>query len=389
MKIDPGLLQFATPTQARYVAAIEEHGGVRKAAAQLGVHRRSIERSINAMRRAAAMRGYSPQHDQTHVVPDTQYVKGVSTLYDARGNVSAQWVKTSAKREEMEAAIRAFAEGLADEVRGQAKPAPSPGADLDDLLTVYPLGDPHVGMYAYDKETGNDYDLNIAISDNRQATDRLSKCAPKSKHALIVNVGDYFHADNAESRTRQSGHPLDVDTRISKVVRVGVDLMRYKIDAALAVHERVQVRNAMGNHDELLSVMLSLILEAYYTNEPRVTIETSPRGVWYRRFGRNLIGVTHGDRIKLEDLNGVMSVDAAEDWGKTQHRYWYTGHIHHRKILELRGCIVESFRSLVARDVYTDSHGFRSGRDMYCIVLDKDHGEIERHRVDISMLKAA
>ena len=109
----------------------------------------------------------------------------------------------------------------------------------------------------------------------------------------------------------------------------------------------------------------------------------------YLEFGKNLIGVTHGDRIKLEDLNGIMSVDAAEDWGRTEHRYWYTGHIHHRKILELRGCLVESFRSLVARDAYTDSHGFRSGRDMYCIVLDKDHGEIERHRVDISMLRKA
>jgi len=32
------------------------------------------------------------------------------------------------------------------------------------------------------------------------------------------------------------------------------------------------------------------------------------------------------------------------------------------------------------------TQGYRSGRDMYCIVLHEQHGEIERHRVDVGAL---
>jgi len=387
--IDSALLEYATAAQKVYLNAIAEHGSKGAAAKALGRNQRSLERSIASLYREAVRRGYSPEHDQTHPCPDTQQIKGVSTQYGPDGEILSQWVKTSAKQEQLETVLREFAEGLVDDVKGRAKPVKCPATDSANALTVYPMGDPHIGMFAWNQDAGNDYDLSIATDENRAATDRLARCAPRTRDALIINLGDYFHADNMESRTAKSGHVLDVDTRITKVVRVGVDLMRYKIEAALKIHERVQVRNAVGNHDELLSSMLSLILEAYYSKEPRVKVETSPRAVWYHRFGKCLIGVTHGDRIKLEDLNGVMAVDAAEDWGKTEHRYWYTGHIHHRKMLELRGCVVESFRSLVAKDAYADSHGYRAGRDMCCIVLDKDHGEVERHRIDISMLKAA
>ncbi len=38
-------------------------------------------------------------------------------------------------------------------------------------------------------------------------------------------------------------------------------------------------------------------------------------------------------------------------------------------------------------DAYAIGAGYRSGRDMNAIVLDKDHGEVERHRVDVSQLK--
>jgi hypothetical protein len=55
--------------------------------------------------------------------------------------------------------------------------------------------------------------------------------------------------------------------------------------------------------------------------------------------------------------------------------------------MEFPGVIWESFRTLAGKDAWTASKGYRSGRDMYAIVHAKDYGEVERHRVDISMLK--
>jgi hypothetical protein len=102
-----------------------------------------------------------------------------------------------------------------------------------------------------------------------------------------------------------------------------------------------------------------------------------------------LIGATHGDTTKPEQLLGVMASDRAEDWGQTKHRYWYTGHVHHQSVREFAGVTAESFRTLAAKDAYAAGHGYRAGRDMRCIVLHRDHGEVERHRVDVGMLEPA
>jgi hypothetical protein len=105
------------------------------------------------------------------------------------------------------------------------------------------------------------------------------------------------------------------------------------------------------------------------------------------RFGQNLIGSTHGDGAKPADLPLLMAADRAEDWGKTSFRYWYTGHVHHRSAKEHPGCIVESFRTLAAKDSWHTGQGYRAGRDMYAIVLDREHGEVERYRCDIRMAR--
>jgi len=49
--------------------------------------------------------------------------------------------------------------------------------------------------------------------------------------------------------------------------------------------------------------------------------------------------------------------------------------------------VVESFRTLAAKDAWQAAQGYRSGRDMYAIVLDAEHGEVERHRCDIRQVR--
>jgi hypothetical protein len=97
--------------------------------------------------------------------------------------------------------------------------------------------------------------------------------------------------------------------------------------------------------------------------------------------------VNHGDAVKPQELGAIMSTDRPQDWGDTEFRYWYTGHVHTERKFELRGCTVESFKTLAAKDAWTHTSGYRSGRDMYCIALDKNFGEVERHRVDIKMIR--
>ena len=96
--------------------------------------------------------------------------------------------------------------------------------------------------------------------------------------------------------------------------------------------------------------------------------------------------MVHGNGIKPDQLGQIMAVDRAQDWGETVHRYWYTGHVHTRRVFELPGVLVESFRTLAAPDAWTASMGYRSGRDMHAVTLHAEHGEVIRQRVDPAML---
>ena len=162
--------------------------------------------------------------------------------------------------------------------------------------------------------------------------------------------------------------------------------MRRCIDKALEKHATVQVINEIGNHDDQTAVVLSLCLAQFYENNPRVVVDTSPAHFHWLRFGRCLIGVTHGNNTKPDRLPGIMAADRPQDWGETAHRYWYTGHVHHDSLKEYPGCTVETFRTLAARDAWHHMSGYRAGRDMKADVLHREHGRINRHIVGIEVL---
>ena len=163
--------------------------------------------------------------------------------------------------------------------------------------------------------------------------------------------------------------------------------MIYCIQRMLAKYPKVLVRINRGNHDGHSSYALSLMLSCFFDKEPRVTIDLHPALHWYYRFGKVLIGSTHGDTTKEKDMLPVMAADKPQDWGVTTHRYWYVGHVHHKSVKEYQGGVVEYFRTLAPRDAWHQGQGYRAGRDMCLIVMHREHGEIERHRCDVGSIE--
>jgi hypothetical protein len=342
---------------------------------------------LKRLKKNAAARGVSPEHDMTHQTAEGFVVKGTSTLYGEEGDVRAQWVKTQQAPSQALSQIREAIVEAMEDYRGVYRPRKAPTSDTGDLLACYVMGDPHIGAYAHAEEAGENFDVKIAREDLLNATSRLVSVAPKTDHALIANLGDFFHADNRGNTTTR-GTPVDVDTRWPQVLQAGCMLMVDLITLALSKHPRVSVVNCIGNHDDHTSVMLSAFLAAYFHAEPRVEILPTTNKFHYFEHGKTLIACTHGDTIRLQALSEIMATDQPEMWAKSQHRYWYTGHIHHSTRQELRGSVVESFRTLAAKDAWHMNSGYRSGRDMYCIVHDKEFGEVERHRCDIRRARA-
>lgn len=367
------------------IAALESCGSINKAAKHLGVARYGLQARVKRL----ALKGYSPAHDMTHTVPDGYKVKGVSTLYREDGTVAAQWVKSSADAERQIAMMREAIDALKEDVRGLAKPIVCPKMTLADSLSTYVIGDAHFGLYAWKAESGEDFDTAIASKDLRAAIDLLVAGSPASETGYLVDVGDFLHADNRSNQTPASGNQLDVDTRYQRVIRIAMSALQYCVGRMLQKHKRVKVFITPGNHNPDSAGWMALVLEAYFQNEKRVEVETSPSKYFYQRFGNCLIGITHGDKVKMAELPSIMATDRPEDWGQTKHRMWLTGHIHHTQHQEYRGCFVESFNTLAACDAWHNASGYRAARQMQRIDLDATHGIYSRGIANIGMLRAA
>ena len=327
-----------------------------------------------------------PQHQP---VPPGFTVRKTSSLLDSQGNVRAQWIGASQDEAERWDAFWKACEEQVEKYRGIVAAIPCPGSGEAELLTAYIVGDHHTGMLAWLKETGKDYDLKLSEQLLDRAVDALTARTPASDIGLLVNVGDFFHAENDNQLTPGAGHKLDVDSRASKVTAVGLRMLRRAIDRLLEKHRIVRVINIPGNHDPRLARMIALWLAAVYENEPRVEIIPNENPYMYMRHGLTLLGFAHGDGAKIDALPGIMAADRPEDWGATQYRVWLCGHVHHMSKKEYAGCSVETFRTLAPQDYWAHHKGYRSGQNMSAVTYSSEYGEVSRCVVDIRRLMVA
>lgn len=322
-------------------------------------------------------------HKGSSEIPENYAIKGVSQ-YDP---ASRRWLKTErVKRDKIQEVLDAI-EHVAEKITGISEPVPVPTESEDDLLCLYPWGDPHIGMYAWAQETDDrDFDLEKAENIMFGAVDHLLQRAPNARQAVIASAGDLLHADNQQNRTARSGHALDVDTRYAKVYQVAFSALIRSIDRALEKHEKVRFISVIGNHDDLSAFTLAHAVSCWYRNEPRLTVDLHNRAFHWVRFGKCLLGFTHGHTCKLPQLPAIMAHDRPSDWGETVHRHWVTGHVHHKSFHEFPGCTVETLRTLSPRDAWSAASGYRSQQDMTVQVWHKEHGPIGSSSVNVAQL---
>ncbi len=360
-----------TDRQKEVIAAVDAAGGNQaKAARALGISPQALSESLKAARKSVET-----------VLPDGVPSK-VSTLRNAAGEITAQWVQEKPEEKEK---LNAWKEIIAELTEGvPALPRiPSPPKGLGDLLVGYPIGDHHLGMLAWGQETGGDsWDLKIAEKALELSTNYLVDRAPVSDHALVAFLGDFMHYDSFEAVTPTGRNLLDADGRFPKMVRAAMRSMRRTIENAATKHKNVRVIIEAGNHDLSSTIFLQEAMRMFYEDNPRISVDSSPTHYHYYKFGANLIGTHHGHGPKMAQLPGIMATDQAAEWGKTKYRVWWTGHIHHTQIHEFPGATVESFRVLPPKDAWHHQRGYRSAREMKAIVFSHEFGEVSRLTVN-------
>ena len=224
---------------------------------------------------------------------DGYLVKGVSTYYDGAGNVRGQWVKTKIEEQARADAIRAAYAAMAVDLP-RVEPAAAPLIGSDNLLNLFTLTDSHVGMLAWHREGGADWDMTIAERVLTGCFAAMVEQSPAASTAIVNQLGDWMHYDGFAAVTPMHGHNLDADGRFQKMVEVSVRVLRRIIDLALAKHDRVHVIMAEGNHDLASSVWLRVMFAALYENEPRVTVNDSALPYYAYQHGNTMLAFHHG-----------------------------------------------------------------------------------------------
>lgn len=314
-----------------------------------------------------------------------QHVKGLSTLLDGEGNVTAQWIKTDADKAHRERlALDALNAHMKQYVGSGAIKLQLPLiADCRQNLQVsLMLGDPHIGMLSWHIETGTDFDLAIADQYMTAAIDLLIERSPLAGSCRIVNLGDFFHANDQTGQTPRGKNSLDIDSRFAKVTRVGYGMLNRFVERARLKYPRVEVVSLQGNHDPTISLALQMWLEAMYHGDSSVVIVPNESPYVYRQFGSNLALYHHGDGAKPDQLPGIMAAyDDGKLWGMCPHREIQGGHVHHLQRKEYPGVVFETSRTTAPADFWHHWKGYRAGRGMRSLVHHREFGRIAEHTV--------
>lgn len=346
---------------------------------QYGMSQRVVQRRVKNLKDS----GFDPANDREYNNPENQLVSGYSTLVrhkhkdDSSTGRVMEWVKTNVHISKQVETAGAIVESMIEEI----KPLPvipfKNTVATTDQFTVIPIGDPHIGLMTWSKEVGEDWDIKIADRVYRKVFKRLLSNLPDTEECILVNTGDFFHADNIQGETSRSKHKLDLDGRHGKWLDAGFVVIRMFIDACLRKYKKVEFINVPGNHDDILGRAIGSYVWQLYRDNPRIEVQKGDSPFQYVKRGKVLLGFAHGHTCKLSSLPGKMADDQFKLWGKTTYRHWITGHVHHNSWTQFKehpGCKVETVGIIPPKDAYAHGGAYGAARGIQGIIFDKKIG---------------
>lgn len=378
------------------VAALAEHGTQKAAALAMGLARSSFQARLEraaerglmgtkpvlpgfAIKSVASKDADGAWVKQTKApgevfaVPEGFAHKRISNLSDSQGRTLARWDIVEQDKAQQLAVLRAAVEAFKDEIP-RAAPETAPAHTESDLLNQYTITDHHLGALAWGEETGaGDYDLRIGERLVIRWFAAAIAQSPASERAVFAQLGDFLHYDSFRSVTPEHGHQLDSDSRYPKMVRAAIRIVRAVIGMLLQKHSHVDVIMCDANHDPAGEVWLREMLAAFYENEPRVRVDTSPGTYSFIEHGDVSLFYHHGHRRGIKKVDSILVGKFRKLYGRTGVSYAHTGHKHSDELITTDLMKVEQHETLAAPDAYGSN--WLSGRSAKVITYHKQFGE--------------
>lgn len=263
-------------------------------------------------------------------------------------------------------ALRDLGNIILDEIRKESVKVPKLEKKKFDEPCLFEadLFDAHIGKLAWGAESGKNYDLKIARQTYIGAVKKLIERASHYQiEKILYPIGNDYMNVNGESSTTFAGTPQHEDQRWQKTFREGWKIIAESIDM-LSQIAPVHVVTVVGNHDVEPAFYIGEILAAKYDQNKNLTFDNGPTQRKYFRYGKCLIGFTHGKHEKITELPLIMANERSKDFSETRFREWHLGDKHHKKeyrwltAQESKGITVRILRALTETDAWHSQKGY-------------------------------
>ena len=254
----------------------------------------------------------------------------------------------------------------------------------EHLLVINPA-DIHIGKLAVEQETSDAYDNTIAFN---RVMSGIIGIIQKSKgfdiDRILFCIGnDVLHIDNVYNTTT-AGTPQDADGKWWQHFELALKLYVHCVELLRKIAP-VDIVHCMSNHDYQSGFHLAHCLQSWFKDADDVMFDISVNHRKYYRYGKNLIGLEHGDGARMANLPLLMAQEKPMEWAMTKHRYWYLHHIHHKvkhKWVDGKdyvGVSVEYMRSPSGTDSWHNRKGLTGvPKAVEGFIHQKESGQIAR-----------
>jgi|GEM_PF-632292 len=195
------------------------------------------------------------------------------------------------------------------------------------------IADAHLGLLAWHKECGEDYNIKIAVDIVHKCIDDIIYRIGDRKLEKIYYccLGDFLHYDSVNGKTYRDT-PQDCDGRYHKMFDAALDL---QIDVINRLSEitNVVVPYIAGNHDKTSSYSLIKAVEMAFRKCDNVTFDTKPISRKIIQEGNVLIGLSHGCMKKKNAENWIIA-DYRKELCSAVYVEQHNGHFHSLKTIE-------------------------------------------------------
>lgn len=288
-------------------------------------------------------------------------------------NAGGEWLESykAVSDEDTTKELKELKASLISDLKSLAK-ADKKVNEVEDIATSYAL-EVNLPDFHFGKLDGSSIEEQASLYVN-SIKEIINKTSSYSISRIILPIGNDVLNSEGMRKSTTRGTPQEDNADWKDTFRVAWLSIVESINLLVEIAP-VQVVTVLGNHDFERSFYLGELLSALYSLNENVDVINNGEERNYIVFGKNLLGYTHGDKIKPQDLPLIMATEVPVEFAGSAARSWRLGHLHKHMQDEYRGIEVEFLPALCGSDEWHKAMGYHSDRKAMAYLWDYEGGK--------------